>query len=54
MLVRENESDKFAKFNKLRKYINSAYYNSDNKLYAFLKFINVSFEDFFNNYFISC
>jgi len=44
---------KFNKFNKLRKYINSIYYTPDNKLYAFLKFINVSFEDFFNDYYIS-
>lgn len=52
ILTTKDNTQKFIKFNKLRKYINSNFYAPENKLYAFLRFINISFEDFFNDYFI--
>ena len=52
ILTTKDIKTKFDKFNKLRKYINSTSYVPENKMYSFLKFINVSFEDFFNDYYI--
>jgi hypothetical protein len=53
ILTTKDNSQKFIKFNRLRKYVNTTFYETDNKLYAFLRFINMSFEDFFNDYFIT-
>lgn len=52
ILTTKDNTQKFIKFNKLRKYINTTFYDTENKLYSFLRFINMSFEDFFNDYFI--
>lgn len=50
ILLTKNKLEKFVKFNRLRAYINSTYYSKDSSLYIFLKFINTSFEDFFQDY----
>jgi len=52
ILLTKNKNEKFIKFNKLRSYINSTFYNKENSLYIFLRFINTSFEDFFQDYYI--
>jgi hypothetical protein len=50
ILTTKDINKKFIKFNKLRKYVNTMWYKNDNIFYPFLKFINASFEDFFNDY----
>lgn len=52
ILLTKNKNEKFIKFNKLRAYINTSYYNKENNIYTFLRFINTSFEDFFKDYYI--
>jgi hypothetical protein len=52
IMLTKNKNEKFIKFNKLRAYINSTFYNKENGLYVFLRFINTSFEDFFQDYYI--
>jgi hypothetical protein len=53
ILLTSNKNEKFNKFNKLRAYINTSFYNEGNNIYTFLKFINTSFEDFFKDYYIN-
>lgn len=52
ILLTKNKAEKNTKFNKLRSYVNSTNYTEGNILFPFLHFINTSFEDFFNDYYI--
>jgi hypothetical protein len=48
----KNKQEKMEKFNKLRAYINKLHYNTNDNLYILLNFINESFGDFFNDYYL--
>jgi len=52
IIIEKNIKIKMKKFIKIKNYIEDIYYHESNSLYTIFNFINVSFNDFFKDYYI--